>query len=218
MLLIFDLDDTLIDTSGCVTPYKLEKALEAMLGHPPQKSQLDKLLQANEQLAKSSAALEFFAKEQALSSEALQRGLQVMTTPLPDTFQVVCTPHAKEILEECRAICPIALVTAGYAPFQLDKLKKAGIEASIFSKINIPEDSAKKSYYQELAKEFSTSPSNVWVCGDRIAVDLKPAHELGFRTIHMRWGRGKRVKPETEQTLWIDYQITSLTELRNIIR
>ena len=30
MLIIFDLDDTLIDTSGCITYYKLEDALNAM--------------------------------------------------------------------------------------------------------------------------------------------------------------------------------------------
>ena len=30
MLIIFDLDDTLIDTSGCITFHKLEDALEAM--------------------------------------------------------------------------------------------------------------------------------------------------------------------------------------------
>lgn len=31
MLIIFDLDDTLIDTSGCITHFKLEDALNAMV-------------------------------------------------------------------------------------------------------------------------------------------------------------------------------------------
>jgi FMN phosphatase YigB (HAD superfamily) len=109
--------------------------------------------------------------------------------------------------------CPLALVTGGSPSFQWEKLEKAGIEASIFSKIIIPEDSIKKPFYEGLMREFSEAPANIWVCGDRVSMDLDPAHELGFKTIHMRWGRGRRIKHEP----WIDHSISDLNELRNII-
>ncbi len=213
MLIIFDLDDTLIDTSGCVTPFKLERVLAAMLGAAPTSGQLEMLLQLNEELSRSKDAIEIVAERLNVSSAALHRGLIEMSTPLPSDFQVLCTPGAREILEEFKSRCPIALVTVGHAPFQMDKLEKAGIEASIFSKIAIPGDSVKKPFYKDLAEEFSVAPADVWVCGDKIPVDLLPAHELQFNTVHMRWGRGKKMIHEP----WIGHSISGLTELRKII-
>jgi len=214
LLIIFDLDDTLIDTSGCVTPFKLREVLTEMLGFCPPANVLDALTQLDGELCRSKEAIETIGKRLNLSEEAIERGLAQLVTPLPDHFRVNCTPGAKEILEEIQSRCPIALVTVGYPPFQLDKLKKAGIEASIFSKIVILGDSVKKTSYKNLAEEFSVAPSDVWVCGDRIPVDLMPAYELQFNTVHMRWGRGKKMALEP----WIDHTISGLTELRNIIR
>lgn len=214
MLIIFDLDDTLIDTSGCVTPFKLERVLSAMLEGDPTQSQLQQLLSLNDELSKSTLAIELFAQKLGLSGDAIARGLAELTTPLPADFQVICTPGAKEVLREFHSRCPIALVTVGQPSFQFDKLEKAGIEASLFSKIAIPGDSVKKPFYKDLAEEFSVSPADVWVCGDRIPVDLLPAYELKFNTVHMRWGRGKKMAHEP----WIDHSISGLTELRKIIR
>ena len=214
MLIIFDLDDTLIDTSGSVTPFKLEKVLSAMLEAAPSFEQLDLLFRLNEQRSRSKEAIEIAAEKLGLSHAALVRGMAVLTTPLPSGFEVSCTPGALETLAEFSKCCPIALVTVGEPSFQLDKLEKAGIEASLFSKIAIPGDSVKKPCYKDLADEFSVAPADVWVCGDRIPIDLLPAHELQYNTVHMRWGRGKKMAHEP----WIDYSISDLTELRKIIR
>jgi putative hydrolase of the HAD superfamily len=213
-LIIFDLDDTLIDTSGCVTPFKLRRALAAMLGSEPSAALLQDLFQLNEELSRSSQAVEEMAKRLGLSGEAAKRGLFELTALLPADFEVICTPGALEILQELKTRAPIALVTVGQPSFQHDKLKKAGIEGSLFSKIAIPVDSVKKPFYKDLAEEFSVAPANVWVCGDRMSVDLLPAYELQFNTVHMRWGRGRKMATEP----WIDHSISDLTELRKIIR
>ena len=68
-------------------------------------------------------------------------------------------------------------------------------------------------YYEALLKEFSELPSDCVVIGDRIPMDLLPAHELGFRTVHMRWGRGRMWKSEN----WIDHSIRELSELLEIL-
>lgn len=198
MLIIFDLDDTLIDTSGALTPLKLQKVLEGF-----HSLTIDQLSDFNDRLGAKGAI-----------AHIMKQASSALSSPLPDHFQVPCTPFAKEILEEYAARYRIALVTAGYPPFQLEKLKKAGIEASLFSKILIPEDSIKKPHYQGLLEEFSVSPAEVWVCGDKIDVDLMPAHELGCKTIHMQWGRGKKVVAPQ----WVDYTIGGLEQLRDIIQ
>lgn len=210
MLIIFDLDDTLIDTSGCVTPYKLRKVLEKMLGREPSPEELGELTAINAESSKTQEAIQRFASLHNLPWDST---FAELTSPLPQDFQISCTPNAKEILEKYSQKCPIALVTGGHPPFQLEKLEKAGIDGAIFSKIAIPEDSKKKPFYQEISREFSVDPSNIWVCGDRIPMDLAPAHELGCKTIHMRWGRGLKMATVP----WIDFSISDLSELKRII-
>jgi putative hydrolase of the HAD superfamily len=213
LLIIFDLDDTLIDTSGCVTPHALKNALQLLMQGNASAEDLLLLQQINASSLKTPDALRLFSQKKNIAEERLEQAIRSLANPLPEGFVVSCTPDAKEILHHYATRYPVALVTGGNPPFQLEKLKKAGIEVSLFSKIGIPEDSVKKPFYDRFAKEHGKDPSQVWVCGDRIPMDLRPAHELGFNTIHMRWGRGRQMPSEP----WIDYSISTLSELRNII-
>ncbi len=142
------------------------------------------------------------------------RALAELTAPLPEDFAIPTTPGAKDILGYFFSKYPLVIVTGGYPPFQREKMEKAGLEPTIFSKIAIPEDSNKRPLYEGLPKEFSIKPEKIWVCGDRIAMDLEPAHELGFKTIHMRWGRGKM----ENRADWIDHAISTLSELKGLIQ
>jgi FMN phosphatase YigB (HAD superfamily) len=210
LLIIFDLDDTLIDTSGSITPFKLKRVLEQMLGRVATHSELQELMTINESASKTQDAIEIFSDRHHL---ILDKTFKELISPLPKDFQIPCTPNAKQTLEMYAKKTPIALVTGGHPPFQLEKLEKAGIDGSLFSKIAIPEDSMKKPSYQEISREFSVDPSEMWVCGDRISMDLLPARELGCKTIHMRWGRGLKMATVP----WIDFSISDLSELRRII-
>jgi FMN phosphatase YigB (HAD superfamily) len=217
LLIIFDLDDTLIDTSGCVTPFKLKQTLERLIELgvevPSFSDAYRELLDKNRNALKSTDAFSLFAQSYGANKEQIATSLLEMKSLLPDGFSVSMTPHAHSILEHYKAICPLAIVTGGYPPFQRDKLKKAGIDTSFFSMIAIPEDLVKKPCYQALQKQFSLASHEIWVCGDRVEMDLKPAFELGFKTVHMRWGRGAL---QTEQ--WVDYSIKDLSELKEIIK
>ena len=218
MFIVFDLDDTLIDTSGFVTPFKMEACLKkcVALGLPVQDfaAAYQALLALNKRSLKSTDAIKSFIASYHLPTFPIEEILKELHSPLPADFQVPMTPYAKEILEFYKNLCPIVLVTGGNPAFQWEKLKKAGIDSSIFSMISIPEDSIKKPYYQAAKQKFGAEPSRIWVCGDRIEMDLKPAFELGFRTVHMRWGRGTLTTSEN----WIDYSISELSELKEIIQ
>ena len=216
MLIIFDLDDTLIDTSGAIVPFKLKLCLERLkelgLRYDDFEAAYERLLALNAAALRSRDALEAFINLSHGDPSWLELVLPTMVSPLPEDFIVPTTPFAKEILEELRISHDLTLVTAGYPPFQKEKLKKAGIEPSLFSNILIPEDCIKRPAYEALYKQFFKGQA--LVCGDRIWVDLLPAHELGFTTVHMRWGRG--LLNQTEP--WIDYSISGLRELRDIVR
>lgn len=215
MLIIFDLDDTLIDTSGCVTPFKLRECLKLFqkegLAVTDFEAAYQELLAINARSHRSRDALYEFVKGDL---SLVQKALEEMTKPLPEPFLVRTTPNAKEILETLSKKHTLALVTGGHPPFQMEKLKKAGIDQTFFSNIAIPEDSVKKPFYQRLMRDFSLEPKEVLVCGDRIAMDLQPAYELGLTTVHMRWGRGQ----VGETAKWVQYAISDLSELKRIIK
>lgn len=215
-MIIFDLDDTLIDTSGYVTPFQMKRALkylvEAGMNVENEDVAYRELLSCNQKALKSKDALLGFIQKQTMDSSLAASALELLQAPLPSDFKIPTTPGALEILSFFRLSHKLALVTGGHPPFQLEKLKKAGLDRSIFSKIAIPEDSIKKPCYERLIEEFSISPDQVWVCGDRIEMDLMPAKELRCHAIHMRWGRGLAAKQ------WIGPSIHTLNELKRIIK
>lgn len=162
---------------------------------------------------KSQESILSFARQEGFDLSKVARALAELKTPLPFDFKIPTTPCAKEILAFFHSTHTLALVTGGYPPFQREKMEKAGLDSAIFSRIAIPEDSVKKPFYSHLAKEFSMVPDQIWVCGDRVEMDLIPAQELGFKTVHMRWGRGARGAKSDK----VDYSIASLPELKRII-
>lgn len=218
MLIIFDLDDTLIDTSGCVTPFKMKECIRVLFQHGLRLKNLyhayEELMALNKKSARSKDAIEKFIIDHNGSPSLIPIAIDTLTLPLPVDFLISTTPHAKKVLKNLLSRHILVIVTGGHPPFQLEKLEKAGIDKAIFSKIAIPEDSVKKPFYEGIVREFSIPPSQILVCGDRIAMDLLPGFELGFQTVHMRWGRGKMV--ETEQ--WINHSISELTELQRIVQ
>ena len=170
-----------------------------------------RLLLLNAISPSSKEALKSLMDEAGFPFKKAFRALDELTAPLPSDFTIQTTPDSPKILTYFCSLCPVALVTGGHPPFQLEKIEKAGLDSSIFSRIAIPEDSVKRPAYEALAKEFSTD--EIWVCGDRIETDLKPARALGFKTVHMRWGRGKQVSAD-----WVDHTISTLTELKGLIK
>lgn len=209
-MIVFDLDDTLIDTSGSVTPFKLKLIFEmAWQKNGLPKSAEAELIQLNqESLSSKDALFEILRRYGAL--HLFDEALSLFTAPLPHDFVIRTTPKAKDVLHALHENGHrLAIVTGGKQTFQLEKLKKAGFELSMFSKIMIPEDSVKKPCYEALLNEFLVLPSQGVVVGDRVSMDLLPAQELGLRTVHMRWGRGLLGKREN----WIDHSIRELSEL-----
>lgn len=225
MLIVFDLDDTLIDTSGSVAPFQMRRCLQKLIEEGFEMADFEasyqKLLEINESSSSSKEALHRFFLEENFetSSCSIQKPIFDLSSiyselhrPLPQDFLVKKMIDADAILKWCKERALLALVTAGNFSFQEEKMKKAGLDSDLFSKIAISEGRGKGPIYEELLEEFSLLPSDIWVCGDRIEADLKPAKRLGFRTIHMKWGRGKNYAAD-----WVDFTISCLNELKGII-
>lgn len=217
MLLIFDLDDTLIETSRSIVPFKLKYALEEMIKQGLEitdfNGSLKHLLDLNEEVHSSRLGLELFLEELD-AGRFLNHGVQALDTLLPENFTVSTTFNAEKVLGELKNQHTLALVTYGNPEYQRQKLKKSGIQEEIFKQIIVVPTQNKKSSYEFLLKQLQVKPQEALVCGDRVMGDLVPAKELGIRTVHMRSGRGKNNSSPKNA---VDYTIENLSELKLII-
>ncbi len=218
MLVIFDLDDTLIETSKYVTPRRLEEALKRMVAHGLEIESFEKafqlLLEINHTAASSYQAVEIFAGLYPGGLKGLTYALQTFKDPLPQSMEIQAAEGAIELLGElANSHHILALVTKGDYEIQLEKMKKAGIQPEFFSKIIAGTGMSKRPYYETVLQELR--PSLGLVCGDRISLDLTPAKELGLRTVHILAGRGtQQLQPACD----VDFTIEKLDELREIIK
>ena len=216
MLIIFDLDDTLIDTSGSIVPGLLKNALQAMQKKGLQFSNFDQtyrhLLQFDRNHFSTRHALleflEIYEAPEACFEAAID---EVYEHPSYSTIQPL--DEAIETLETLAESYQLALVSKGKEKLQKEKMKRAKIPVKLFTYLCFCEGS-KKFFYQSIGKEIGISPSQVLVCGDRISNDLTPAKELGYKTVQIKWGRGLG---NTGLKKHVDYTILHLRELDPII-
>ncbi len=219
MLIIFDLDDTLIETSAYITPVKLGKALVAIIaaGCPIDDfdEALKKLLAMNERALSAKEALLQFVRSENIDESFFYLALHEVYQVLSEDVPVVPVEGAMELLELLKEKNTLAIVSNGKFDQQMFKLKKAGIDSAFFYKITLLDGGSKKNSYLEVINELGLLPKDVLVIGDRIQVDLSPAKEIGCNTVHMKKGRGSQVQGNQEDA---DFSITDLCQLHEILK
>lgn len=159
--------------------------------------------------------LKEFLESCGADEKYLEVGLKEIYENLKIDMPVDLVEGAEELLTEFNLLHTLAIVTIGKQETQLAKLKKAGIDLSLFSRIVVLEERNKKFHYQKIAGELGFLSSEVIVCGDRIHIDLTPAKELGFKTVHIKRGRGlNSCEPKSD----VDFTISRLSEMKDIIK
>lgn len=218
MLIIFDLDDTLIDTTGSITPIQLEKALQCMVqaGLKIGDFQEAALTLKRMDLSSESAlqTLKEFLEIIDGNPEFLSIGEKIIYGELPEDLVVFPLEHAVQVLDSLKERHQLALVSIGKPSRQLFKMKNAGLDSTIFSKIVISEKEDKKPSYQKVLEELNMTSDKTIVCGDRVRRDLAPAKQLGCRTIQMEWGRGLYSVGAPSD---VDFKIRRLSQIQEII-
>lgn len=179
MLIIFDLDDTLIDTSGSITPHAVKWALN-QAGVNVTYEQFE---EANKTAYTSSEALSQF-----LAADDVEKVIELIHQFPLDTIDVKTTPGALELVDELKKEHSLVIVTVGDKKQQMKKILCAGFNPDDFAAIHITPIRDKKKIYQSIQEG---TEENILVVGDRIKTDLAPAKALGMRTLHMRFGRGR---------------------------
>jgi len=218
LLIAFDLDDTLIDTTGSIMPSRLEKAIGRLMSSGGEFKDSDVALEMLKRLdetalsakASFSEFLEINDIEPDVASDAKA---EIYSTNLTGAL-VLKRDDVEEVLDQLSHDHQLAIVTAGDRQMQMQKLELAKIPVGLFSTIEICNVGEKESVYRGLIDEYQLDPREIIVCGDRIESDLLPAKRLGMTTVHMRWGRGVNSVDRKEV---VDYQIGSVKEIVDIV-
>lgn len=215
MFIIFDLDDTLIATTAKITPGRLQRALEKMvqaglvLSNSREKVLLD-MLQMNLTAESSKEVIERTCVKHKAKDGVAEVGIKEMyESPLEE--EVSLDENVLDFLQKLSQKHTLALVTRGHKELQTSKIKKSGLDNSIFSEIVVVDDD-KMPAYQKLTQHVS--PESVVVVGDRLDRDLAGVKEKGFCAVHVEQGRGTcSVKGED-----IHFTIKNILDLNEIIR
>lgn len=215
MLIIFDLDDTLIDTTGSLKPILFQNALKKMIDYGLdiadfQKS-YNKLFELSKKYKTSEDVLIDFLKNRSNIQKYLDVGIKEIYTTLPQDAKIEECKGASKILKYLISSHTLALVSVGDRDRQFKKMEKAGIDYSIFCKIIISQDRNKKPWYKEIFEANSFPKEKVLVCGDKVDIDLHPAKELGFTTV---W----KTNTQDENFQGIDFIINELEQLLGIVK
>lgn len=217
-MIIFDLDDTLIDTSGSILPGVLKNALKAMEGVGLSLANFNRsyeeLLRLNTFHVSSGEAIREFLEINNAPAQCLDVALKAIYENPIFSEPIQPVEDAIEVLEELSVSHPLVLVTKGKEKIQREKMKQAGISTQFFTKLYFCTDGDKKKIYQKVSEEMGISPLNAIVCGDRISLDLTPAKELGYKTVQLKWGRGLG---NTGFKKDVDYTILYLKELKALL-
>jgi len=199
LLIVFDLDDTLIDTSGTILAQRLQKVARDL--HPGSESQL---LRLNHSAKSSKESLGEFCEISDLQDLDIQS--------LPFVEQPQTLQGANALLKTLSLEHDLILVTIGRDDFQREKIKRAGINLRFFSEVIVCNE--KFNVYKRLLQKYPYAPSQVVVIGDRIDRDLTPAKLLGCKTIHIKWGRGVNF---LDRRGHVDFAIRKLEQILDIL-
>ena len=218
-LIIFDLDDTLIDTSGCIAPLELKVALRSMVTAGLKIDSFEQsfslLSGIDNQSLSGKETIKKFLETIGANERYLNIGVESYYGFSSLDFSVEPLPEVIETLNLLQQTNDLVIVSKGIEKVQLLKMERAGINLNLFKKIIITNNYYKKDDYQKVILDLNYLSDKVIVVGDRYDGDLLPAKELGLVTVHMEWGRGKLFKPKEGE---VDYSINNLNELINIVK
>jgi putative hydrolase of the HAD superfamily len=218
---IFDLDDTLLDTTGQIIEKGYVKALKEMvkLGLPISFDEAVKLMKKlKKEKGEHIKVLHEICSELKFNNEkVLNIGLDIYHNYWDD--EVKLFPDTIPTLEKLRQKgLKLVLVSHGRTERQNMKIDVLGIR-QYFDFIIIDtnlEKSEKGKYFREAMKKLNLKPDEILSVGDKITAEIKEANSLGITTVRMLHGRRSKLKP-TNKLQIADYEIKNIKEILELI-
>ncbi|QLY25072.1 HAD hydrolase-like protein [Bdellovibrio sp. KM01] len=189
----FDLDDTLVDTSGLLVPMASQRACEAMIAAGVCIS-LEECMRIREELAANLSHTEIFTKI------ANQYGTNTPGKAVHDALEMFYNPEvppvlpllagATENLLHLKEQYNLYLVTMGSYEAQVRKIQALGVE-KFFKKIYILNGfigEKKESAFQDILAREGHSPDELISIGNRLSSEIRDGKRVGARTCYFAHG------------------------------
>ncbi len=197
---VFDLDDTLFDTSGQLMEPAHREAAEAMIA-AGLTADLDGLVTLRLELQRAHptedtnvlAARAYGVPEDseivAAARETYYRRRIEELEPFPGTFPV---------LRALRGRCKTLLLTTGHPGTQRSKVTLLGIGELLDDMVFLPVDEAdKRAGLRSLLRYHRVDAERAVVVGDRLDREIAAGRELGAWTVRMAHGEGSSLDPRS---------------------
>lgn len=213
----FDLDDTLIDTSGILAPKATLDAFNILL-----ESGLSLTLEDCERIrldmiksVSHKDVFEHLAKNHGTTQtqSALQQAVDAFYSPvLPETLPLL--PGALDNLEYLKPKYAMYVVTAGFEVAQKDKIKTLGIK-NFFKQIFVINSLAqqrKKDSFLKILELERILPEELLCIGNSLTSEIKDALSIGAKACYFQFGEDRGEAAE-EFYKKIDYRVTNHFDL-----
>ena len=200
----FDLDDTLLDTTGLLVPMASQKACEAMLDAGLRCTMQD-CLQMRQELAADLSHTEIFTQivnryGTNQKGKAIHDALEKFYNPtVPESLPLL--PDALENLEKLVSEYKLFLVTMGSYESQVRKIKALKIE-QYFSKIYVLNGfigERKESAFLDILRNQKHLPHELLSFGNRLSSEIREGKKVGADTCYFAFGEHlgeKKIYPE----------------------
>lgn len=218
----FDLDDTLINTSGLLAPRATINAFQSLIGNGLQLS-LEECEAIRQEMIKSVSHKDVFihlAKTYGSKNtlERVQDAVDAFYSPsLPDRLPLL--PGALDNLKILSKKYELFIVTAGFEISQIEKIRALGIK-DFFKKIFVIDSLAKKrkrSSFETIIKDLSIQPKELLCIGNSLSSEIFDGIAIGATTCYFEFGED-RGTADVELLKKIDYRVKNHFELIDVCK
>lgn len=218
----FDLDDTLLDTSGLLVPVASREAFNILISNGLRLS-LDECEKQRLNLIKTISHKDLFMH----LSEKFGNSQTIASVPLatrafyePDLpLSLPLLSEAETVLESLHMKYNLYIVTAGYESGQKNKIRSLQIEKyfkGIFV-VNSLNNERKITAFRKILELDSLRPPDLLCIGNSLSSEIKDAKELGAISCYFEFGEDRGPIP-AEPHLKPDYHIKNLAQLLSILK
>ncbi len=217
--LVFDLDDTLLDTYGQLLPKASQEACEKMI-QVGLATDLRSCLMARDEIAQTpgrrhlfESIVQRFGTTGTSADEVADAGFKAFYDRKVETT-ISLFPGLRETLHDLRNKYGLHLVTAGHPETQEAKLQILKMRELFDSMtiVNTFANETKRQAFEKIAARTEKPAARHLSIGNRLDTDIAPAKEIGWTTCWVRYGEYAKSTPlsPTEKP---DFTISKITEL-----
>ena len=223
--LVFDLDDTLLDTSRQLVPRASQDACKAMI-EAGLDADLQQCLNACENHRASRSRLSLFSHlvesfgtlSHAKTEDVTQVGYKGFYNREVE-MDISISEDVLAMLEDLKTRYNLHLVTAGHRPTQESKVRILKIEY-LFQTIHYVDpikNEHKGQAFKKIATQFKAPAASHLSIGNRVDTDIGEARKIGWRGCWVRYGEYAHLQPRDEFER-PDFTIDQIQELPKACR